>query len=455
MKKISYPFFLVLLAFVLRLFSLRQSLWLDEATTALVAKDPAGFFNFISGDFHPPLYYLLMQQWVKIVGTSEIALRMPSVIIGAATVYVVYRIGKRVADETTALIAALLMATAPLHIYYSQEARMYSLSTFLVSLLVYAFLSTTAKKPKRVAWVAFSFLVPAVFLTDYLPMLILPVVWVVAYMKHPKSAWWKKFFVAHIPLVVAMIVWYPTFLTQLANGVGVAQSTSVWNQVLGSLNAKNIALIPVKFMIGRINFTPQVVYALVVAVFGGICVYLLNTTRGKKMRDVWLWLIVPISLGTLISGYIPVLSYFRFLFVLPAWYLLLAFGLSKASEVRFFPLLVVVLLLNIWSTSRYLTTYAFWREDWRWLVADIQKTQGAAIVFPSESQHEAITYYWDKAPIKAAKELSNDVTAIWYIPYVEDISDPTRSTRTALTDLGFREVSQGSYNGVTGIYMTR
>lgn len=455
MKKISYSVFFVLLAFVLRLFSLRQSLWLDEATTALVAKNPQGFTQFISGDFHPPLYYVFMQQWVKVSGTSEIALRLPSVLFGAVTVYVVYRIGKRVADETTALIAALLMATAPLHIYYSQEARMYALSTLLVTLLVFVFLLTMAKKQKLKVWIALSLLLPLVFLADYLPMLIVPVLWAIAFVKHPKKAWWKKFVMAHIPLGIVMVLWYPTFATQLASGVGVINSGSVWSQVLGSLSLKNVALIPVKFMIGRINFTPQAVYALVVFVFGGVCTYLFWFTRGKKMKEIWLWLLVPLGLGIVISGFVPVLSYFRFLFVLPAWYLLLAYGLTKMNEVKYFPLLVLVVLLNIWSSARYLTTYTFWREDWRWLAADVEQTQGTPIVFPAESQHEALRYYWESAPIKAVSELSQDVTAVWYIPYVEDITDPTRATRSALNELGFREVSQGSYNGVTGIYMKR
>src|SRR3990167_2729194 len=112
---------------------MNESLWLDEATTALVSKMSFVeiFTKFLPNDFHPPFYYLFMKYWVNIFGYSEISLRLPSVIFALLTVYLVYKMfGK---------IAAILLATAPLLFYYAQEARMYSLTTFLVTLVFYLF----------------------------------------------------------------------------------------------------------------------------------------------------------------------------------------------------------------------------------------------------------------------------------------------------------------------------
>jgi len=96
-KKILLKNRLLLTLFVgllLRLISIDQSLWLDEATTALAAKMPLAdiFTKFLPGDFHPPLYYLLMKGWGSLFGLSEISLRTPSVIFGILTIYFIYLI---------------------------------------------------------------------------------------------------------------------------------------------------------------------------------------------------------------------------------------------------------------------------------------------------------------------------------------------------------------------------
>ncbi|NCN22390.1 glycosyltransferase family 39 protein, partial [Candidatus Falkowbacteria bacterium] len=76
-------FFVFLLAFLIRLIGINQSLWLDEATTARVVQQynyQEIITKFSPNDFHPPLYYLFMKFWTNIFGYSEVALRFPSII---------------------------------------------------------------------------------------------------------------------------------------------------------------------------------------------------------------------------------------------------------------------------------------------------------------------------------------------------------------------------------------
>src|SRR3989338_11407589 len=84
-------------AFLIRLISLDQSLWLDEATTARVVRQ-YNFTEIISkfspSDFHPPLYYLFMKIWTNVFDYSEIALRLPSVVFSLLTGYLVLKIAK-------------------------------------------------------------------------------------------------------------------------------------------------------------------------------------------------------------------------------------------------------------------------------------------------------------------------------------------------------------------------
>ena len=57
---------ILLFSLGLRLISIDQSLWLDEAISANVAKLSIEKIipTFSVGDFHPPLFYLVLNLWV-------------------------------------------------------------------------------------------------------------------------------------------------------------------------------------------------------------------------------------------------------------------------------------------------------------------------------------------------------------------------------------------------------
>jgi len=139
---------LFLFSFLIRLISLNQSLWLDEGVTAKVVKT----FDFLSivkkfspFDFHPPLYYLFLKFWTNIFGYLEISLRFPSIIFSLLSGFVVYKIGSLLADKKLGFWAALFFLFNPLIVYYSQEARMYMMTTFFVILGFYFFIKTQKK----------------------------------------------------------------------------------------------------------------------------------------------------------------------------------------------------------------------------------------------------------------------------------------------------------------------
>src|SRR4030042_4959881 len=146
-KENYFLIFILFLALLLRLISLNQSFWLDETTSGYVARD----FNFrqiingfAPGDFHPPLYYLLLRVWGLFFGFSEVALRSLSVIFGVGSVWIIYKIAKEFGLKHPEL-ASLILAALGLHIYFSQEARMYVLASFFV-LLSFLFFVKTLKK---------------------------------------------------------------------------------------------------------------------------------------------------------------------------------------------------------------------------------------------------------------------------------------------------------------------
>jgi len=133
---------IVLLAFSLCLYRLdHQSLWYDEGFSVYLARLSLGEITArTASDIHPPLYYYLLHLWLGPFGDSEFVLRFFSLIFGLLTVPLIYVLGRRLMGTASGLLAALLLAISPLYLWYSQEARMYTLVTFLCLLSSYLLL---------------------------------------------------------------------------------------------------------------------------------------------------------------------------------------------------------------------------------------------------------------------------------------------------------------------------
>jgi mannosyltransferase len=136
----------------------RQSFWLDEAFTIDVVRRPfAGMLREIphTGST-PPLYYILAWPWTRVFGLDELGLRSLSALAGTATIPVVYAAGRTLASIRVGLVAAALVATNPLLVWYSQEARGYALLV-LLSAASLAFFAEALERPRArilVLWAA-------------------------------------------------------------------------------------------------------------------------------------------------------------------------------------------------------------------------------------------------------------------------------------------------------------
>jgi uncharacterized membrane protein len=85
---------------------------------------------------HPPLYYLLLKLWSYAFGESEMGLRSFSIFTGLITLIVVFKIGNLLNTKASWILPALL-AVCPFFIYYSIEARSYSLYLLISSICIY------------------------------------------------------------------------------------------------------------------------------------------------------------------------------------------------------------------------------------------------------------------------------------------------------------------------------
>jgi len=148
-KHIVYFFLLLalLLGVALRLHHLGyKSFWGDEIWTAQVAERSLDYIlahsGVVSGYWRPPVY-LVMAHFALFVGHKEFAVRLPALIFGLLGIAMIYRLGRLFYSKAVGLVAAVLLAISPYHLWYSQEARWYSQLVFfsMVSLFFFIVLS--------------------------------------------------------------------------------------------------------------------------------------------------------------------------------------------------------------------------------------------------------------------------------------------------------------------------
>ncbi len=135
--------FLTVLAAALRFWRLRhQGFWFDEASTSQEIRFTPGQMLTLLKHYEstPPLYYAVAWIWGRIFGFGEAGLRSLSAVCGVLVVPLAYALGDKLFSRRTALIAAALVATNPLLIWYSQEARAYQLALLLIAVSLLAFL---------------------------------------------------------------------------------------------------------------------------------------------------------------------------------------------------------------------------------------------------------------------------------------------------------------------------
>ena len=137
---------LMLLGFALRAHNLDAfSFWTDEGLTparsgyalSQILRNEIVIQGIVTKDTHPPLYYLVIHLTRQLFGASDFAFRYPSVLFGVLLIPLIYKLGRRMGGRTVGMLVALLAAVNPLQVYYSQEARMYTLLVLLVTGMSY------------------------------------------------------------------------------------------------------------------------------------------------------------------------------------------------------------------------------------------------------------------------------------------------------------------------------
>lgn len=197
------------LAFVLRVRGMGQSLFGDEVLTYDIIRRPSlvGVLRALHAapESTPPLHYVLAWAAGK-VSAALTDVRLPSLLAGTATVPVVLALGRRLASTGAAWLAAVAFALAPFATFYGTETRAYALATFLGALALLLELRAL-DVPSRGRWAAFAVAAAAALYTHYTALLVLAVPAVWAFVVFPDRR--RPLLLAHAVVALAYVPWLP------------------------------------------------------------------------------------------------------------------------------------------------------------------------------------------------------------------------------------------------------
>lgn len=438
-------FWILVLAILLRLPLLTQSLWLDESIQALALQGYYGsLWSYALSDFQPPLYHYLLKGWTSLAGFSEPALRAPALLAGVALVYYTVKLGQLLANRRVGIVAGLLAATNPLLIYYSAEGRTYILTALFVTASFYYLFRLLKKNLPPYLPIYYALYTTLALWSSYLA-------WFAVLLQLAYLVRAKRWDLARLALfsLLSLVFWLPSFTRSLTLGLSDAGQMPEWGRVVGGTTVKALALTWVKTAIGRISFSPPLLYYFITflpfLLHAHIIRHLNFFSRPSSIKHwplLLLWLFGSIALSALISLFVPAYSYTRVLFVVPAYLLLLAVG---SARLRSQVWIALVILLQLVFTGVYYLSPRFHKEDWRGLVTYLNQQEGI-VVQPSLKASPPLIYYGLTSPLHSSLALPLTSTPLYYLPYTEDIFDPGRVGRANLANSGYTLVKETNFN---------
>src|SRR5687768_2004205 len=138
-------FLIVLLGAVFRFYKLGEwSFWIDEIYTINHALAHFSTPQLILEHIPPsrnwvPVSVILAAQVLNMWGVSEWSARLASVMIGVISLPILFFSSRRIFGDWVALLAVLLLAVSPWHIFWSQNARFYTSLLLFYTLALFAF----------------------------------------------------------------------------------------------------------------------------------------------------------------------------------------------------------------------------------------------------------------------------------------------------------------------------
>jgi len=443
----------------------KESIWLDEATSVIIARmDLSSVVAWAAGDIHPPLYYIALHFWLNL-GESEFAIRALSAIFGILTIVIAYALASELFSPRVGWLSALLLALSPLHIWYSQEARMYVMVTMLSLLSSYLMLLALHRK-RGLYWLGYVLAAILSLYTHYFALFVLlfqNLFVIYCFWRGNSKDLWRIWIMAELAILLLFLPWVPILYHQVTTGGGGWVERSV-----GRPTFRALADTWLYFSIGLDRRLYPVILRRVAYILFAICalaaVSRLSSARERRgVLFCLMYLAVPLLTVWLLSQVKPMYTVRYLVPFLPAYCVLVATGISslkwnwvRISVVLF---LLVVLLVGDWNAW-----HVEQNADWRGLSAHIleQAQPGDVVLFSPRWNAKPFEYYAQgrveinmDLPIPVAADAAQEVIAditqryerMWLVWERGHYSDPQGIVKQML-DSQFKIMETREFRGV-------
>lgn len=385
-----------------------QSLWFDEAFSRHVSSlSPGDVIGLLrSVDSHPPLYYLMLSYWVRLLGSSEAALRALGATLSTLAVGGTWWLGRRLGGPAVGVIAGLLMAVAPFQVQVAQDARMYALLGLLLLASWIALLS--AAEGRRGAWVAYVIATVLTLYTHYYALFGLAgqVIYVLFGVPRARRSW----LVSQALVLLLFLPWLPVLHdTVYRRGVlWLSFRPPVdWGTVTAVLGMLSFGGHAFGFAAYFRDASAPVLHQLAVLIPFVILLVaglVFHRRVGPALWPLVGYAMVPVAAVLIFSLRYNVIYPRYFSFAQPAFALLLAGGMvwigarvpSRHSRAALWGVVLILVLVNGWVLNEYHTNARLFKQDWRGAARLVSAQAGptdVVVVLPW-SAHLAFSYYF-------------------------------------------------------------
>lgn len=341
----------------------QQSLRLDEAQSLWQsARSPMGIFEFVAKDVHVPLYNVLLHLWQFTFGNGVETGRALSLIFYAATIPIVYFLGKESYGRSIGLFGALLVTVSPFLNWYGNEIKMYALLAMMTA-LNQLFFVRIFKGRGGSSWMGYALSAIVGMFTHYFFAFVLitqGIFFLLKFREFPAKSF-RKFILTAVVVILALVPWLAYgylsgagsfFKPRLAAPTTVDLFNTYSQFIFGfqddALNTLLVSLWPVSVVLGFIA---------------------LRKRAGVPSETLYFFLAasVPIVAAFTISILISPFYLSRYLIVsLPALYIFLGWAFSTYTP-RFSLVMRSLLVMGMVVTLAHQTVSAYTpiKEDYR------------------------------------------------------------------------------------------
>ncbi|MGD1005071.1 MAG: glycosyltransferase family 39 protein [Methanoregulaceae archaeon] len=361
---------LTLIGFFLRFYNLGfNSIWLDEASTYTFASmSISGIWQATTaGEFNPPLFYWV-EHLMLTIGISEVIMRIVPALLGVLTIPLMYFIGKEFIDRNVGIIAAAACTFSPFLIYYSQEARAYSMGLFFVAFATFFFLKAL-KTNERTYWILFGVFSALAFWSHFYTLVMIGVLGLYALaVKIPE---FRQDIRTFKPLILAGVVFTIICMPLIIVTIQLFAKRTASAPTFG-IQGIDIIIETFREMSG---FSTTLMYLFLILFAVGIAqAFLLDRKKGIFLVALTL---LPFAISWFLSYQIPMVP--RYLIILvPVYFVGIALAykpvftlISNRGVVYGFVALMVLLSVTNPFFASYYTQYT--KEDWRGFSRQMQQ----------------------------------------------------------------------------------